>query len=75
VTYTFHLETGEAGSYPLDPIEIRFTPRGRSASLYTRLTGPTLVVTAAPARWPWIAGGVVAAGIGLAVASARRRRG
>ncbi len=74
VTYTFHLDTGEAGSYPLDPIEIRFTPRGRPASLYTRLTGPTLVVTAAPARWPWIAGGVGAAGIVLAVVFTRRRQ-
>ncbi len=74
VTYTFQLDAVAAGDYPLDPIELRFTPLGRSAPLYTRLAGPTLGVIDPPARWPWIVAGVVVLGcVGVGVGWVRRR--
>ena len=64
-----------AGSYSLDPIELRFQLPGRAELLYTRVAGPTVVVDR-PRSWViW-----AVAGLGLAIvlgggaALSRRRR-
>ena len=53
LTYSVSLRAEEPGSYPLDPVEIRFTPSGQDQPLAIRVAGPTAIVGAAlgPLRW------------------------
>jgi hypothetical protein len=44
VTYRAELRADEAGSYALDPVELRYTPRLESNLVESRLEGPTVEV-------------------------------
>jgi len=44
VLYRVTLKADEPGSYALDPVELRYTPRLASSDAATRLTGPTVEV-------------------------------
>ena len=65
LTYAISLVPAQAGTFHIDPVEIRFTPRGGSEPLATRVTGPTVEVSAAHrGMLAWLLG--VAAGAALA---------
>ncbi len=61
VTYRIHLRADQPGSYDLDPVELRYTPRNEPEPLISRLIGPT--VTVRPSTMlglqPWLAGVLV----------------
>lgn len=75
VSYAVHLEATAAGSYALDPIELRFQLPGREELLYTRVAGPTVAVEQ-PLSWViWAFAGLGVVGVlGGGVALSRRRR-
>jgi peroxiredoxin len=47
VTYRVTLRAREPGRFALDPVELRYTPRGESAPVASRLAGPTVEVVPA----------------------------
>jgi hypothetical protein len=74
VIYQASLVADAPGSYALDPVELRYTPRLATSAVITRLAGPTIVVQ--PRTWGGVrpavlglgAGGLmIAAVLGLAV--------
>jgi len=79
VTYQLTLEADQAGSFALDPVELRYTPRGERQPMIARVTGPTVVVRPrrvaglAPRTLGMVAGGVLAAAA-LGLLAARRIR-
>lgn len=76
VTYEVHLEAQRAGTFALDPVELRYTPRFENQVVSTRLDGPTITV-AAPSRSQLVIFGISATGLVLLVSSGwlwRRRR-
>lgn len=79
VTYRASLVAEAPGSYALDPVELRYTPRMATSAVITRLTGPTIVVQ--PRTWGGVRPGIVALGAGgltiaavLGLAAGRRWR-
>lgn len=46
LTYRVALRAGEPGRYALDPVELRYTPRGEATPLAARVAGPTVEVVA-----------------------------
>ena len=44
ITYRVGLKAEKPGSFALDPVELRYTPRFESVPVATRLTGPTVEV-------------------------------
>jgi hypothetical protein len=79
VSYRITLRASEPGSYALDPIELRYTPRTDPAPLTTRLLGPTVTVVEAPVLGPGgftlaLAGAVLLLIAGAAALIVRRRR-
>jgi len=44
VTYHFRLEPSAAGTFALDPVELRYTPKNENDPVATRITGPTVVI-------------------------------
>jgi peroxiredoxin len=63
VTYRVTLLADEAGSFALDPVEVRYIPRFESQPVATRVKGPTVVVrpfTVAGLSPPLLAGVAVA---------------
>ncbi|MCB1054595.1 MAG: redoxin domain-containing protein [Acidobacteria bacterium] len=83
VTYTITLAAAEPGSYALDPVELRYTPRYGQEPVSSRIAGPT--VTVEERTWAgltksellWTGGGVAVGGLalGLVLAGWRKRRG
>ncbi len=47
VSYRLAFEASEAGSYALDPIELRYTPRFEEEPVASRIAGPTVTVARA----------------------------
>ncbi|MCH9652054.1 MAG: TlpA family protein disulfide reductase [Deltaproteobacteria bacterium] len=79
VTYRLALEASSPGSYALDPVELRYTPRFESVPVASRLTGPTvevrpLRVMGAKALALTLGGGGLGAIALLALLWFRRRR-
>jgi peroxiredoxin len=62
VTYRLLLSAEKAGSYALDPVELRYTPRLATSAVTTRLIGPTVVVQ--PRTLGGVRPGVLALGAG-----------
>jgi hypothetical protein len=76
VTYHIELVAGEPGAFALDPVELRYTPRGEKEQVATRLAGPTVHVAAfAWARAAWItAASLLLGGLSIAAVLWRRAR-
>lgn len=81
VTYSLELAAAEPGSYALDPVVLRFTPRLDAEPMTSRVAGPTVVVRPrtiaglAPRTLGLAAGGAVAvAAAGVALGRSRRGR-
>lgn len=66
VVYRITLMAAEAGSYALDPVELRYQPRLAADVEITQILGPTVVVEPrtvaglAPRTLVWVTGGVAA---------------
>jgi peroxiredoxin len=82
VTYHLRLVSAAPGSYALDPVELRYTPRGETQPVATRMAGPTVAVAPytllglRPWTWLWSLAGVVGVGgAARAFGAWRRRRG
>jgi|GEM_PF-3725716 len=54
--YRLHLTAAAAGTYVLDPVELRWTPRGEPGPRSRSLAGPTVQVAAPMARGPMARG-------------------
>lgn len=78
VTYRVALAAAEPGTYALDPVEVRYTPRLESSPVASRIPGLTVAVAPrtvaglAPGTWAW--GGGAALALGLAAWGLGRRR-
>ena len=70
ITYAFSLRAEKPGSYALDPVELRYTPRFEQKPMAARISGPTVTVHAAtvwglPAlAWLAVLGGAAALAFG-----------
>lgn len=81
VRYRISLRADRPGSYALDPVELRYTPRQAASEAARRLAGPTVAVRARDplglpqSTWALGAAAVLATGVlGLALVLRRRSR-
>ncbi len=80
VTYHLALRAAAPGRYALDPVELRYTPRGENEPVATRVAGPTVEVVPAtvagltPRALAWTGGGLAAAAALAGAALLLRRR-
>ena len=76
VRYRYTLHTPTPGSYALDPIELRYTPRLESEPLASRVAGPTLKVNPGASRGPALAAllGLLGLCVGIGMFIRRRRK-
>jgi hypothetical protein len=81
VTYHLALRAAAPGRYALDPVELRYTPRGEAEPVASRIAGPTVEVAAAtvaglsPRALAWGGAGAAAAtALGVAGIAFGRRR-
>lgn len=81
VVYRLTLQADEAGTFALDPVELRYQPRMAADVAITQIQGPTITVAArtvagvSPRTFALIAGGVAATAlVGLAVGSRWKSR-
>jgi peroxiredoxin len=74
VTYHIELLAGEPGAFALDPVELRYTPRGEKEQVATRLAGPTVRVAASTwSQAVWLTAALLLLG-GLSTAALLWRR-
>ncbi len=75
VTYRLELRAAEPGSYALDPVELRYTPRLETAAMASRVAGPTVEVGGRrqPAAVPAAVAGAGLIGL-LSLLAVRRAR-
>jgi peroxiredoxin len=79
VTYRVELFAEQAGSFALDPVELRYTPRLEDSPLTSRVSGPTVkvrpvTIAGLSPRVAALAGAVALLGAGASVGLARLRR-
>ncbi len=62
ITYRVDLKAEKPGTFALDPVELRYTPRFESVPVASRLTGPTVEVL--PSAFDRLSAGTLAATVG-----------